>query len=133
MFSSPDFKNQFMTTQNVSSKEYNAIVKNVIGIYGQETKFGTRKEAPDWVAKKFPGLVSTVGPFQINPKNLKTQRFSREDLFDPIKGAEAAATFLAENLQLLRLNILNKFIYLSMNIPFEFSIFDLSFFFEKIF
>lgn len=102
MFSSPDFKKQFLTTQNVSSEEYDAIIKNVMGIYGQETKFGTRKEAPDFIAKSFPGLVSSVGPFQINPKNLKTQKFSREDLFDPIKGAEAAAIFLAENLPLLR-------------------------------
>jgi hypothetical protein len=104
MFSDMNFKNNFMKSQNVSSDEYDAIVKNTIGIYGQETKFNTRKEAlgQDWLSKSLPGLYKSVGPFQINPKNLKTKRFSREDLYDPLKGAEATATFLAENIQLLR-------------------------------
>ena len=101
VFSNPDYKQQFMAAQNVSPEEYDAIVKNVIGIYGQETKFGTREEALG-LSKFLPGLYKSVGPFQINPDNLKTKRFSRDDLFDPIKGAEAAATFLAENIQMLR-------------------------------
>ncbi len=100
IFSNPDYKQQFMAAQNVSPEEYDAIVKNVIGIYGQETKFGTAYgREPIWLQKFLAGPkgIKTVGPFQINPDNLKTKRFSREDLFDPIKGAEAAATFLAED------------------------------------
>jgi hypothetical protein len=104
-FSDPDFKSNFMKQQKVSNDEYDAIVKNVIGIYGAESKFGTGYgREPLWLQKFLAGPkgIQSVGPFQINPKMLKTKRFSRNDLFDPILGSEAAAIFLAENLPLLR-------------------------------
>jgi len=102
-FSNPDFKKNFMKQQQVSNDEYDAIVKNVIGIYGAESKFGTGyKREPLWLQKKFGSLTDSIGPFQINPKQLQTDRFDRKDFFDPVIGSEIAATFLAENLPLLR-------------------------------
>lgn len=102
-FSNPDFKKKFMKQQQVNSDEYDAIVKNVIGIYGAESKFGTGYgREPLWLQKKFGSLTDSIGPFQINPKQLQTDRFDRKDFFDPVIGSEIAATFLAENLPLLR-------------------------------
>lgn len=37
-----DFKMDFMKRYNISNREYNAIVGNTFGIYGQETGFGTK-------------------------------------------------------------------------------------------
>jgi hypothetical protein len=102
-FSNPDFKKNFMEQQQVSNDEYDAIVKNVVGIYGAESKFGTGYGTePLWLQKHFGALTDSIGPFQINPKQLQTKRFDRKDFFDPVIGSEIAATFLAENLPLLR-------------------------------
>ena len=102
-FSNPDFKKNFMKQQQVSNDEYDAIVKNVIGIYGAESKFGTGYDRePLWIQKTYGALTDSIGPFQINPKQLQTDRFDRKDFFDPVIGSEIAATFLAENLPLLR-------------------------------
>ncbi len=37
-----DFKKEFMKRYNISNREYNAVVSNTFGIYGQESGFGTK-------------------------------------------------------------------------------------------
>lgn len=100
-----NFKENFMKRYNIRSDEYDAIAKTMLGIYGAESKFGTDY----WGSGKLPepqGLskllgIGSVGPFQINRRNLSKdlrERYSNEDLHDPQKAAQATMEFLAEGM-----------------------------------
>jgi len=106
--SDPDFKKQIMKDHNIGSKEYDAIIKTALGIYGTETKFGTdywgkAVPEPQWLSKMIG--YGTVGPFQLGRNNFSKelkQKYSNKDLHDPEKAFQAAVEFLAENTRNLR-------------------------------
>lgn len=43
MVNDPQWKQDFMKKYNISNREFNGVVLNTLGIYGQETGFGTKK------------------------------------------------------------------------------------------
>ncbi len=106
--SDPDFKKQIMKDHNIGSKEYDAVIKTALGIYGTETKFGTdywgkTVPEPQWLSKMIG--YGTVGPFQLGRNNFSKelkQKYSNKDLHDPEKAFQAAVEFLAENTRNLR-------------------------------
>ena len=106
--SDPDFKKQIMKDYNIGSKEYDAVIKTALGIYGTETKFGTdywgkTVPEPQWLSKMIG--YGTVGPFQLGRNNFSKelkQKYSNKDLHDPEKAFQAAVEFLAENTRNLR-------------------------------
>jgi hypothetical protein len=109
-YSDNGYKTKFMKDHNISGPEYDAIVKNMFGIYGAETKFGT----DNWAGGKFPeprwltdtfGVGDSVGPFQLGRKNFSKKlkdKYTRKELHDPMIASEATMEFLAENIPLLR-------------------------------
>jgi hypothetical protein len=110
-----DKKYDIMKQHNISGDEYDAIVSNMLGMYGAETKFGTDywgKGVPEWplLTKTLP-VFSSVGPFQLGRNNFSKElkkKYSKDDLYDPIKGAQANIEFLAENIPLLRKRAYDK-------------------------
>jgi hypothetical protein len=105
-WSDPLTKNEFMQTYNISSQEYDAAVKAMIGIYGAETKYGTdyvnlkegnvdlskyglgkhnfKYPAPEWrwlvdtfYSKKKQENMS-IGPFQVTYSQL-SDKFKKEN------------------------------------------------------
>jgi hypothetical protein len=109
-YSDNGYKTKFMKDHNISGPEYDAIVKNMFGIYGAETKFGTDISAgfkfpePRWLTDTF-GVGDSVGPFQLGRKNFSKKlkdKYTRKELHDPMIASEATLEFLAENLPLLR-------------------------------
>jgi len=119
-YSDPEYKKKFMSTYNVSNREYDSLVENMVGIYGAETKFnsdylgktkkvlGVNVPAPEW------GLLHnlignkenhSIGPFQVTYNQLPEEykkSITVEDLSDPIKASEAAMVHLASGLTTLR-------------------------------
>lgn len=110
-----DKKYDIMKQHNISGDEYDAIVSNMLGMYGAETKFGTDywgKGVPEWplLTKTLP-FFSSVGPFQLGRNNFSKElkkKYSKDDMYDPIKGAQANIEFLAENIPLLRKRAYDK-------------------------
>ncbi len=126
----PEFKMNFMKDMNITNREYNALVLNSFGLYGQESGFGTKTggieetdvaRKADSVAEDIWSRVTGKGAFrrdvdedysrgltQVKLRNIKGQdrrqygidKESVED--DPTKAFTAAMIVNAQNLPELR-------------------------------
>ena len=124
-YNDPQYKYDYMRKHNISNAEYDALVSNMVGIYGAETKYGTdyvgkKKElmgvkvpAPEWpwatkIADKL-GIINqeekSIGPFQLTYNQLPEEyrkTIKGDDLYDPIIAADATMEYLTAGLPLLR-------------------------------
>lgn len=119
-YSSPEYKKTFMSKYNISNSEYDAVVENMIGIYGAETKFnsdylgktkkvlGVNIPAPEWrLLHDLRGNKEnhSIGPFQVTYNQLPEEyrkSIKIDDLYDPLKASEAALVHLTSGLTTLR-------------------------------
>ena len=128
-YNDPQYKYDYMRTHNISSDEYDAVVKTMVGVYGAETKFGTdyvtkdKFPEPPWLSKaanvvghipflnKIPKIAKlknenrSIGPFQIKYSQLPEEyrkTIEAKDLYDTMTGAEATMENLTAGLSLLR-------------------------------
>ena len=113
----PSYKKMIMNTYNISNDEYNGVIKTMIGMYGQESKFDTDYSAkfppePKWATYLNPWWKDqSVGPFQLKVNAMEEETrdmLPREGseaiatLNDPATAADYAVRFLAENVKQLR-------------------------------
>lgn len=107
------YKKKMMDKYNLSNKEYNAMVRASIGIYGQETGFNYALEKPGETFQKGKEAVASLqsdysaGPFQVNLKWLnesdkKDFNIDYNTVEDPLTGFDASMIFLAKNMPTLR-------------------------------
>jgi hypothetical protein len=113
-YDDPKYKYQYMRSHNISSSEYDALVSNMMGIYGAETKFGTdyvgKPKGPEWPwLSKMLGdswaKKHSIGPFQVTynqlPENYR-KGITVGDLYDPVRASEATLESLTDGLTKLR-------------------------------
>jgi len=124
-YNDPQYKYDYMRTHNISNAEYDALVSNMVGIYGAETKFGTdyfgkdkkimgvKVPAPEWpwatkLADKL-GIINqediSIGPFQLKYNDLPEayrKTIKGHELYNPMTAADAAMEYLTAGLPLLR-------------------------------
>jgi hypothetical protein len=116
-YSDPQYKYDYMRSHNISNAEYDALVSNMVGIYGAESKFGTdytaNNKLPEWpwatkMADKL-GIINqeekSIGPFQLKYNQLPEayrKTIKGHDLYDANIAADATMEYLTAGLPLLR-------------------------------